>query len=321
MRSWKKIAAVAAALTVAGLTLSACSSVGARSDMIGVVVGDGSNSDARVSDIVYPGETANVGANEDVYYFPANSRNYVIDNRDSGAVDRKTPATGYTSDGVPVDVSVTAFWTINQDKDVLTDKFWPFCFKYLCASSDPNERTDRSATEGWVSMLDNDMSPAIDETVRLVIPEFTDAIWQEQAGWDEIAARLSDEFNAQMRVRTGFTDDIFCGSGDVSGWKGGEPGTDGATFTCGPVRFVVTNVEAADAKLQDGADAEGSIKSQVDQNAALLEAAKAKYGENGGEYLALLDLIKQCQAGGNSCTVVLGGNGVSVVPTAPAPAE
>lgn len=305
------------ALAVIGLglaaALSACTNTSASSDMIGVVVGDGKQGDVSVSEILYPGEMTQERNNKTVNYFPGNSRNYVIENRESGDVDRREPAVAYTEKNVPVNVELTAFFTVNQDTAFVKDKFWSYCLKYQCATTDPNQRNDRSATEGWTKMLDNDMSPAINEAVKQVVKKHDDSIWQTKSDWDKLSAELSDEFSKAMRARTGFTEDVFCGSGDVSTWKG-EPGKDGSTFTCGKVRFQISDISAKNASLQDGASETNTKQSQIDQNKAALDAARAKYGTNAEDVLSSLAIIEACTKSA-SCTVVIDGSGkASVIP-------
>lgn len=316
MRTQRVLAALGL-VTIAAIALSACTSTASRPDQIGIVVGDGTK-DADIKDVIYPGESRQDGEHETTYYFPSNERNYVIENRDSGAVDRKTPSTGHTSDGVKVNVYVSAFWTVNQDYDILTEKFWPFYSKYEFAAADTgDEAANRSASQGWLDMLDNDFAPAIDRAVQVVTKKYGSTLWSERAQWEDFAADLSDEFNAQMRARTGFTDDLFCGSGDVSGWS--DPTKPGeGEFTCGPVRFIVTSVEASDTDLQAGVEKRAATQSQLEQNTIQREAAEAKYGARGGEVLGTLDIIEACAASATSCVVVIGDNGVSV--QAPTPA-
>lgn len=162
-------------------------------------------------------------------------------------------------------------------------------------------------------MLDNDMSPAIDEAVRQVVKKHGDEIWKVKDGWEIINKELPSEFSKAMRARTGYTDDVFCGSGDVSPWSG-TPGKDGSTFTCGAVRFQIKDISAKNAALQNGASETNTKDSQVAQNKSALEAARAKYGSSAESVLSSLALIEAC-AKTPSCTVVLDGSGnASVVP-------
>lgn len=314
----KKISLVAAAAVVAMGTLSGCSSASTTSDMIAFVSGDGQNgNDAKIHNVIYPNQEADVDSGERITYVPAGSRNYVIDAREG--VDRRNPATGRTKTGTPVQVYLSAYWTLNQDKDILTNKFAPFCNKYLCAQTDPNARDAMSSTKGWLNMLNENMGPAIDDAVREVLPNFGDEIWQTQTGWDKFAAAVSTEFTKKMRVRSGYTDDLFCGSGDSSGWD--DPNKPGeGTFKCGPVTFAVSSVSSTDATQQDASNKAAAAEQLKETNAKILDAAVAKYGskEEAGRALANLDIIAACNAAGLQCVIsVNGAPVVTSVPTTP----
>ena len=312
-----------AAGVLGALLLTGCSQAATSPDMIAVVSGNGKDgNDAKVHEVVLPGQRVNIAMDENVVYFPGNSRNYVIDSRKAKEeVDRVTPSEGRTSEGTPVKVNLRAQWMVNQDQKIIADKFFPYCQKFVCASPDPAERGERSSTAGWVTMLNEDMAPAIDNAVREAMPNFDDTIWTEQKGWSELAASISDEFPASMSATTGYTDDLYCGSGDSSGWDSGTPGE--GTFTCGPVRFTILSVEAANpAQQKSNTEADAATRQKV-TNKAVREAAEEKYGSNAGEVLGQLDVIEKCAAAQANCTIILGGNsGLPVqVPAPSAPQE
>lgn len=308
------LAAVAAAALT--LTLTACG--GATSvDQIAIITGDGQGThDANVHRVVYPGESVGSLTNETAYYVPGNSRNYVIDANNG---DRKNLATALTSTKTPVAVSISAFWTLNQDPTVLKTKFFPFCRKYSCygtSTTDTKSSSSGTSTAGWEKMLAENFSPAIDAAVRTVLPAYDDTTWSEQKNWDKIAAEVSGEFTRQIRQYTGFTDDLFCGSGDNSGWKG-TPGADGSSYTCGPVTFKVTNIVSTNVQQQQSTSDAQAAEQQKATNGKVLDAAAAKYGskELAGQVLAQQDVIAACHAAGQTCVVVLGqGTSVNVTP-------
>lgn len=309
MKKTLTLAALASAVVLTGC------SVGASPDQIGIVRGSGQGTDAKVRQIIYPGQEATTSGNTVISWIPGGSRNYVISSNTSLNPDRTNPSTGRTDDGTDVNVELRASWMVNQDEETLVHRFVPFCGKYGCDSANPAEEVvdGRSSTQGWVDMLDAEMSSAIDASVRRATPQFDDSIWEAQEGWDDLASAIAEEFPRQMRANTGFTEDLFCGSGDMSFWEG-EPGADGATFTCGPVLFQVTKVTSSDQRQQQAVSEGRAAEQLVDTNAKQREAAEAKYGQGAGEYLGQLDLIEACQKAGASCTVVIGGNGSSVVP-------
>lgn len=311
----RKISAALVASVAGVALLSGCSDASTSSDMIAFVAGDGQNgNDAKIHKVVYPNQEAKAGGGERVSYIPAGSRNYVIDAREG--VDRKEPAEGRTKTGTPVKVYLSAYWTVNQDKDILVNKFVPFCNKYLCAQADPNERGELSSTPGWLNMLNENMGPAIDDSVRTVMPQFEDNVWKTQEDWDKVAAAVSTEFTKKMRVRSGYTDDLFCGSGDSSGWDNPDKPGEG-TFKCGPVTFAISYIGSMDATQQDAANKGTAAETLKETNAKILEAAIAKYGskEEAGRALANLDVIEACKAAGLHCVVSV--NGAQVVTSAP----
>ncbi len=287
----------------------------ASTDMMALIVGDGEQKAPTVIEVVYPGGKGDfTRVDTETYYIPSNTRNYRVA---PDSVDQTTPVTGRTSTGTEVNVYLTATWIVNQDYDVLTGKFWPFCRKYQCASKSVDDRGGSYApTDGWNGMLSENFGPAIGEAVRLAMPQFDDTVWKDQAGWDELAAAVSPLFSEALRRMTSLTDDIACGAGDISGWAG-VPGPDGQ-FTCGPVTFHVTSVTAANQAQQQSQNDASAAQQQVDANRAILEAATAKYGSEqvAGETLAVIDMIEACRAAGVACTVVIDGSGrAAVVPT------
>lgn len=314
----KSLTAVGAVIVGVGL-LTSCSA-STSPDMIAFVVGDGqSGNDASVHEIIYPGSSASEGSGEDIYYVPAGNRNYVL--AAATGRDRNTPATGLTKNGTPVNVFLETNWTLNQSYDVLKDKFYPFCRKFLCASTDPNERNTLSATDGWVKMLNETFSPAIDDAVRTVMPKYDDNIWktQSQEIWDDFAADVSQELTIRLRKRTGYTDDLFCGPGDASGWSGTE-GKNGK-FSCGPINVIITSVTSSNKQQQESENQGAAAEQQLEANRKILEAAIAKYGDpaTAGNALAAIDIINACKAQGVTCVVSVNGSGdgapsVSIVP-------
>lgn len=309
----RKIAGLAGALVAAALVLTGCTSpAAAPSDQFVIKVGDGTH-DSKLHEIVYPGEVSGRSNNEKRLYFPGNSRNYIIDNRAEMNPDRQTPAVGYTKTGTPVNVYLTALWTVNQDRKVIEEKFFPYCMKYDCATEaiDPSQKNAQGGTAGWSKMLNTDMAAAIDQSVLKAMPQFDDTVWSKQADWDKVAAAVSAEFSNQMTIRTGYTTDLFCGSGESSRWSG-EPGKQGSTFTCGPVRFAVGNISAQNDTQQQSANQASAADQQIEANQKIRAAAEAKYGPNGGDYLGIQDTIDKCRAAGSTCVISVGGANVSV---------
>lgn len=314
----KRIAAPIMALFLA-LFLAGCETVATTPDMFAVVQGDGSNgNDAKVREVAYPGEVIDYNSTtEEVYYFPGNTRNYMISTGEKA--DRQNPATGRTKDGTPVKVFLTAKWAVNQDRSVIENNFVPYCYKFLCMTEDPTVRDSElgAASAGWADMLATDFSPAVDAAVREAMPGFSDDVWTKQENWTELEEAISEKFTGQMRRQTSQSVDLFCGGGDASSWSGGAMGE--GTYNCSPVTFVVSEVSAVDDQQQRAVTEAASSEAQIEANEATRRAAEAKYGERAGEYLAQQDAIRACQSS-ETCTVVIGDPQVSP-PSQSAPTE
>ena len=316
MKSTFKTIAVVFAAAACGLALTGCTGEAvATSDMVAIVVGNG-RVDAEVKNVVYPGDQVGyASATENVFYLPVNTRNYVVGKADSGViVDRNAPAVGRTKEGTPVNVWLGSAWTLNQDYKVLTEKMWPFCLKYNCAAAQASQRNEQSGiSEGWTKMLNENFADAYNATVRKVMPQFSDTVWKDEADWDKLAAALSAEFPRQMALKTNYSEDLFCGAGDLSTWNGTKPGPDGK-FTCGPITFNVTAVESQNNNQQQANADANAAKEQKQANADILDAATAKYGsaERAGQVLGQIDVINACREAGTSCVVSVGGAAVSV---------
>lgn len=316
MRKSIKAAAFGLGLLLLAPLLAACDNATATLDMFAVVVGNG-KTDAKVKQVVYPGETVKYDeTQENVWYIPANTRNYVVGKADAGVTpDRTEPAVGRTKEGTPVNVWLSSSWGVNQDYNVLTNDFWAFCLKYNCATSDPTKREDNSApTKGWTNMLNENFGDAYNAAVRKVMPQFDDSVWKEQKDWDKVAAAISEEFPKQMALKTNYTVDLFCGGGNISSWNNTTPGADG-TYTCGPITFTISAIEAQNSSQQEANSEAKAADEQLAANQKILDAAVAKYGskERAGEVLGQLDVIQKCKdAGMTTCVITVGGQSVTV---------
>ncbi len=304
----------------AALVFSACSDVATTSQSCAFIVGDGGESgDANVHDVVYSGQRASQGTNESVVYVPCNSRNYIINAKNSKNANGDTigdyhkPINAVTSDGTRVGMWLTATWTLNQDKDVMLKNFYPFCEKYQCFSSTQDGKDNvNSATVGWNKMLGENMPFAIGATARQVMPGHSDSVWKTDSGWDKIAIEMSDKFADNLRKQTGFGADLICGSGDVSQWADPQkPGK--GKFTCGKVRFVINSIEPTDPTQQKLVDQQTKAELEQRSNQASLTAAKKKYGSNGGNWLGMQDTIDKCNKVSSAKCVVVLGKGSAVV--------
>jgi hypothetical protein len=259
-----------------------------------------SNTDKSVDRVIYPGQSADQGDHEKTLYFPCNSRTYVINkgnkkNANGKPIgDRFTLAPGITSSGTRIEVAVSAYWTLNENPDVLNPDFYNLCEKYTCWSEKSISNNANYASPGWNGMLGENMGESIDRTMRRVTPEFSDAIWQKgsQKEYDELGEKLSAGFDADVREATGYSKDLFCGSGN-SGWK--EPDHPGkGEFICTNVRFIVDEVVNADHSRQLQANETNGLQSEVEDNEKELQAARAKYGPLAEFFLGMDDYAEHC---------------------------
>jgi hypothetical protein len=319
MKKFTKFAALGMALALATGTAAACSSSRATtSDMGAYTVGTGADgADANVHNVYYPGQQFTQSPQENVFYFPMNARNIILK---PGSTDKLangenvSAVTTYTSTGTQVSVPVRMDWTLNQDPKVLKDYFIPLCKKYQCASTDINARNDNFSTQGWtLGLLGENATPTFIEAVKTVIRSQDDSAWKDPTKKDVLNQAISTEFMKAFHANTGSTADIFCGSGDVSGWNGAI-GT--STFKCGPVRITLGDIVPSDTGLLDIQARQAKAEAEKVANQKTLEAARAKYGNGAESVLGDLDRIAACKAAGVIC--IFGGNNVGVNVTPPA---
>ncbi|MBI3983945.1 hypothetical protein HY346_01470, partial [Candidatus Microgenomates bacterium] len=138
-----------------------------------------------------------------------------------------------------------------------------------------------------------------------------DSIWQKHDPnqYEALGEAMSAMFADIVRAKTGFPQDLFCGSGN-SGWEDSDkPGK--GDFTCTPVRVTVEKVERGNISADEGTAGVQAINQQR------LENAIALYGDDAAFWLALQDTIAQCKAAG-STTCIFNIGGVSA-PSLPLP--
>lgn len=298
--------AALAGAVVLGSTLTACSGVSTPSAMCGFIVGDGeSGHDSKVHKVVWPDQTisdADFDPNkEKAVYVPCNSRNYIINdgtdtNANGGKVgDRDKPTVAYTKDKTQVLVQSRASWTLNQNEDVLR-KFYPFCYKYSdCLSPAKEGGNVNSATKGWNDMLGENMGPALDKAIQDAMSTIPDDIWknQDRKLMDQVGAAVSNAFAEAVRPYIGFSENLFCGSGNSSWPDSNKPGV--GEFSCSNVRVTIEKVER-----KVSTDSNGNVdseKTQVELNQQRLRIFTALYGskEAAAYWLGLQDTLDKCK--------------------------
>jgi hypothetical protein len=297
---------------LASVALTACDTPRATSgDMCAYTVGNGQGSnDARVKEIHYPNEQFKQHDGENTMFFPCNTRNLRFEEgtTDTDAQGKPLgPLQVFTSTGTKVTVSARIDWTLNEDKNILTNTFLPWCSKYDCASSDPTVRSENFSTNGWTKgLLGENQVPVFTTSITDTIKSMDDSVWKEVDKKDAAASAISAAFMKGIRATMGSTADLFCGSGESSGWASGKPGE--GDYHCGPVRVRISGIQPTDSKLLELQAQQAKAELQKDTNLKELDAAKARYGSNAEQTLSDLDKIKACAETGKECNVYVGVN-------------
>lgn len=316
----RRFGMVAALMAALGMGFTACTEQATTSDMCAYTQGDGANgNDAKVHKVYYPNQRVDRGVSEKSFFFPCNARNLRF-TPGSTDVNAKGEPISYiiarTNTGVEVRVELTAYWTLNQDRDVLIRDTIPLMAKSQAATSDPNVRNANFSTDGWSrGLLGENLTPKLQSTTFDVIGAMGDDVWKNPKLKADVAKKVSDQFMINVKAATGTTSDVFCGSGESSGWKNPDaPGADGNTYNCGNIRIDVTLIEPTDNTLLTNQAKASQADEEAATNEKILEAAKKKYGPDAGKYLAQQDAIKACkEAGMKVCSV--GENGGVTVST------
>lgn len=289
------------------------------SDMCAYTQGTGSDgADADVHEVYYPGQQFTKSQRENSYYFPCNARNIRLEpgSTDVDAQGNKVSSViARTSTGNEVSVDVVMYWTLNEDKAVLKNVFIPWCNKYQCASGDSNVRNENFSTNGWsLGVLGENAVPFFQNAVKDVVRTYGDDAWKNPDVKTELTGKISERFMTAFHAATGSTEDVFCGSGESSGWSG-DVGT--STYNCGSVRISVNNIVPTDSSLLGNDARTAKADSDKAANQAQLDAAKAKYGDAAEQVLGYLDIIQACKdAGMTVCSaggITVGTQGSAVV--------
>lgn len=296
-------------LTSAGLTACGDKDVATSGDMCAYTVGDGQNgNNASVHANYLPNQTFTQTDSEQTMFFPCNSRNLRFEDgtTDTDAQEKPLgPLQVYTSTGTKVTVAVRMDWTLNENKDVLTNIFIPWCSKYECASSDPTVRSDSFSTKGWTTgLLGENAVPVLTSSVTDTIQGMDDTVWKDVTKKADAASAISAAFMKNIRATMGSTADLFCGSGESSGWSGAKPGE--GDFKCSPVRVTISSIQPTDKSLLDIQAQQAKAEMQKAANEKELDAAKARYGSNAEQTLGDLDRIKACAQSSKECNVYVG---------------
>lgn len=274
-----------------------------------IVVGDGKNGDdGDPHYYVYPNDDKyTVGGGEDSWFVWCNARNFKINDGTEFHLDGNrigdffSPLQITTPSGVVLNVSLSMYWTLNQDKAAMTE-FWSICLKYRCASAeaiDPD--SNNFASPGWNGFLAENVPYALLASARTASVNITDDIWLTGSPqqFDLLADGIAEHFPAEFRYLLGFQNDIFCGS-NTSQWQDpNHPGDDGNVFNCAPVRIKVD-------KLTIAPDSQQTPAGLAVLNQWRYDNAHILYGDNTSNALAEQDIVRQCGLAQTQCTVIVG---------------
>lgn len=253
------------------LILSGCSNTKTYASDCALIVGRGVGDTRSVKDVIHPGEQSHLKGDDEQFVVPCNARNFLVTPGNEHG-DRHNPMTGTTkkvldangtplSPGTPVQAFARMYWTLNQDDNVLSDRFFPVCRKYACASRTTNggEDTSNFSTPGWNGMLEENHSLIIDSAFQQAITQFDPNVWNEQEEWPKVAEAMAPIFMEQMRSAVGSQNvDLFCGT-----WTPANPNDPGkGTGKCDPVRFTITSIQPQDPGVVQSYNA--TIKAQQD---------------------------------------------------------
>jgi hypothetical protein len=297
------------ALALAGFGLAGCTTaVPGIGECAATTNGGFGSSGQGVTSVVHPGTQFQVGSGDTAWYWPCNDRNFVTSATIPGA-DRKAPEyavrTRASGDipGMPVYVWTSVYFTPTQNDNSMK-KFLAFCFKYTCATRDPQSPTDilaHSSSPGWETMLVENMGPAVDRAAQVAVQNYGPDLWVNQGEWDKLGNDIAAGMNAQLDKETETTVPFFCGSGSTSGPQG----------TCTGMTVIVSNVTPADPAVVANYDKQVAAEQAKAANAARVAAAQQLYGQYWAYELMIADEAAACP----KCTFYIGNPGS--VPSAP----
>lgn len=308
----RRVVTLAAFMLVLVPLLTACFGPSATTASCAFVVGDGhGGDDAKVHRVIYPSQSINDSDSENVWYVPCNSRNYIVNdgtekNANGDVIgDSHTLLEATLNSGVTIQVAATAYWTLNESDQAMRD-FYNVCFKYTCASSKDQGGNANYASKGWNGMLGEDFYPALDRSAKRAAKEagINDSIYltQDSTQYQKLGNQMSTVFADEVRATLGYSEDLFCGSGNSAWTNPNSPGK--GEYNCSPVRIVIDHVNPLGTQNGQGAQT---------LNQQRLENAKALYGPDAGYWLGLQDSIDKCKDAGTTCVISVGGSAVPAV--------
>jgi hypothetical protein len=303
-----KIGTAVAVLALLASALMACSSVQTQTSQCGWVIQNGFQQNHGVKDVVYPNQSVSKGTNDEVWYVPCNARNFRIKEGDGSADSQNSTVvmTGKGENGEPgvqTKVQWDMHWTLNEDKPTMIE-FWAFCQKYTCQSAQQNDNSANNSTPGWNNMLHENMLDAINRAGADVAKQFPPSLYKDQSLWPQFAEAANKVILAELRKSVQpFDDDFFCANTTT---KDGKP--------CAAPTFTVNQMDPVNGNLRNIDNQQSELDAQAVQNAKRLQQAEQLYGPYAHATLSQMDILAACKAAGLNCTVIIGGNGTTVVP-------
>jgi hypothetical protein len=297
-----RLALAVSCAAAVGFGLTACTTaVPGIGECAATTNGGFGSSGQGVTSVVHPGDQFQVGSGDTAWYWPCNDRNFVTSTTLPGA-DRKAPEYAVRTapgkdgtPGMPVYVWTSIYFTPTQNDHAMA-KFLAFCFKYTCATRDPQSPTDtltHSSSPGWENMLVENMGPAVDRASQLAVQSYGPDLWLDQGkAWDQLGTDIANNMNAQLDKETETTIPFFCGSGSTAGTNG----------KCTQMTVVVNNVTPADPAVVTNYNKEVAAEQAAAANAARVAAAKELYGSYAYYALMLQDEAAQCP----KCAIYVG---------------
>lgn len=308
-----------AGLGIAGATalgVSACAGVAVEPSIgqYAFVTGHGALSSQQLNAVYGPGERRSAGNGSIVWYVPANQRNYITaqpgnlaDRTNPQAVLTGTSGSGSNAKaGIPVNTYSFISWELNPAIDAgngkvsaIADKFFKFCLKYGCATTQAqndssNQGLSHSSVPGWNDMLAETWPTAIDNASQTAASKFGPNLWTNRAEWAAYAKDIQDTLQTELRNLTGSgNSDYFCGPGST-------------VTKCTPLYVTVKNVVPQDPNAQSIYNQQVNASLQHDSDAARVANAKALYGPDAPWTLSIEDLINQCHSSGTTCNIYVG---------------
>jgi hypothetical protein len=297
-----KITGLAGAAIVTSTMLTSCFSHATPSiGQCGIVTGRGFGDNTQgVKRVVPPGAKVSKGSSEQDWYVPCNVRNYVTgDGGDRGSSQAVKTANGKNNEpGMPVFVDSRVTWQLFQTKAALT-AFFPFCLKYGCADTSPqedstNSQRSMSSNPGWNNMLRENLAPALDAATRdaLATNQWGPDLWRNNAVWPALAKVITANFNKELAVMTGSQEPYFC-----------APTADNKV--CNAPQILITAIRPQSPDIAEQYNQQVAAENATAANVARLAAARKLYGSQAEYFLGLQDTIKECNAK-PGCTIYIG---------------